>query len=496
MSSSEGSAGPGLFLAVLLPFILLATLNSAGYRFGASDQAFYVPAVLDHLRPELYPRDSALITSQARLTLVDETVAALARLTGGSLPALFATLYIVTLGVLAWGTVQIAGALFATRWTAVALLAALTLRHAIAKTGTNTHEPYFHPRQLAFALGVAAIWLFLKGRLPWIVVPLVPAALLHPTTALWFVVWLAAATFVAEPRARRPLAIGGGVLGAAGLWMVTLGPLAGRLATMDDEWLATLVTKDYLFPLQWPLVTWLFNLGYVPVIVGVYLYRRRAGLLAPRETALVAGCLSLVGIFAVSLVLHTGPVALAVQMQPARVFWMLDFLATAYAVWGLVEGAAPRPRRALIATCLIALLSAGRGVYIAAVLYPDRSMAQIYLPPTDWARVMAWARSSDVASAWLAHPAHAALYGTSLRVAGERDVFVEEIKDTAIGMYGRGVAMRTRDRLAAIGNFDTLTADRARGLARQFGLDYLVSDRSLELPVVFQSGELRVYQLR
>ena len=46
MNSSEGTLRPALPAALLLPFILLATLNSAGYRYGASDQAFYVPAML------------------------------------------------------------------------------------------------------------------------------------------------------------------------------------------------------------------------------------------------------------------------------------------------------------------------------------------------------------------------------------------------------------------------------------------------------------------
>ena len=32
---------------------------------------------------------------------------------------------------------------------------------------------------------------------------------------------------------------------------------------------------------------------------------------------------------------------------------------------------------------------------------------------------------------------HAAHYGTSLRMAGARDVFVEGTKDAAIGMYDR-----------------------------------------------------------
>jgi hypothetical protein len=110
---------------------------------------------------------------------------------------------------------------------------------------------------------------------------------------------------------------------------------------------------------------------------------------------------------------------------------------------------------------------------------------------------MAWAlASSDVSSHWLADPVHAALYGTSVRVAGHRDVLVEEIKDAAIGMYSRPVAMRTRERLDALGNFGGLTASRARELSAQYGLDYLVTEASLDLPIAFRSGSIVVYRLR
>ena len=109
---------------------------------------------------------------------------------------------------------------------------------------------------------------------------------------------------------------------------------------------------------------------------------------------------------------------------------------------------------------------------------------------------MAWARASPVTSGWLADPEHAVRYGTSLRVAGERDVCVEAIKDRAIGMYDRGMAMRTRERVAAVGDFHTLTPERARALAQQYDLHYLVTEQALPLPVAFSSGDLRVYVLR
>ena len=486
-----------LFAMCLIPFVILATFNSAGYRYGASDQAFYLPAILERIDPALFPRDSDLIRSQATLTLVDETVAALARALPTDLPALFAVLYIASLALLAWGALSIAGRLYRTTWAAVALVAALTLRHAITRTGTNTLEGYFHPRQLAFGLGVLAVALFLRRGAAWPAVVLTCAALLHPTTALWFIVWLGVATMVAEPRLRAPLALVAASGLVLGVWALTLGPLQGRLNPMDIEWLQTLESKDYLFPLQWPLSAWLVNLAYAPVIIWIYTTRRSTGAIAPREGALVAGCLSLLLVFACALMLHPWRIALAIQLQPARIFWLLDFLATVYVVWLLAEGTDPGPRRAITVAAVVISLTIARSAYVAAVRFPERSPAAIGIPDSDWGRVMAWARTSSAASSgWLADPVHAARYGTSVRVAGHRDVFVEEIKDTAVGMYSRPVAMRTRDRLEALGHFGELEVPRARELAAQYGLDYLATDRLLDLPIAYRSGEMRVYRLR
>jgi hypothetical protein len=497
MNSSEGTLRPGTLAALLISFVILATLNSAGYRYGASDQAFYVPAVLENINPSLYPRDGGLIRSQAKLTIVDEVLGLGVRASQLPLPAVFAAAQVATLALLAWAASRVAGSFYRTGWTTVALVAALTLRHAIIESGTNTLEGYFHPRQLAFAIAVLGIASFMRGRYAAMWGLIVVAGVVHPTTALWFGIWLSAATFVAEPRLRRPL----GALAILGtllaVWAVLAGPLAGRFATMDEEWLATLAEKDYLFPLAWPLAAWVVNLAYVPLILGLYAYRRACGVLAPREGALVAGCLTLVVIFLASLPFNAARIALAIQFQPARVFWMLDFLALIYVVWAAAEGSGVRAsRRAALVALAIVALSAGRGIYIMTVEFPERRLAQISIEDNDWGRVMAWARASPISSGWLADPEHAVRYGMSLRVAGERDVFVEAIKDRAIGMYDRNVAMRTKERVAAIDDFNALTPERARALALKYDLNYLVSELPLDLPVAFRSGELRVYELR
>ncbi len=544
----DGSAAasrftPSMLPLALLPFVFLCTLNSGTYRYGASDQAFYQPAVALAMHPDAFPHDAPVIKAQAELTLMDEAVGTLSSITGAPLPPLFAALYVAALVLLAIATWLIASRLYQSPWTGVALLAALTLRHQISRSGTNTLEGYFHPRQVAFGLGALALALLLRRRRTGVVVALLLAAAVHPTTAMWFGIWLGVATLVMEPRFRRGLIVAALLSGIAAVWALTSGPLAGRLVVMDPEWLATLETKTYLFPLDWPVTAWLANLGYIPVIVGVYYWRRQADLkvglyhrnhqadlkvgLHPAddrtdaaESGLVVGALALVAVFTALLPFNAAHVALAVQLQPARVFWMLDFFATIYLVWAVAEapwhtatrrGAdlvtsarasltrlAPQGdrRRAVIAVVVITAVSLARGGYGRLVSSPERAVAQIDIKDDDWGRVMTWARTTDVRSGFLADPMHAVLYGTSVRVAAGRDVMVEAVKDAAIGMYDRRIAIRTRDRLAAIGDFGSLTPDRARSLAASYELDYLVTEHPIDLPLAFESGRLKIYRLR
>ncbi len=200
-------ARPTGLAAGLVLFVVLATLNSAGYRYGASDQAFYVPAVIRHLHPEYYPRDAPLIDSQARLTVADEAIASIARVTRASLPALFVVLYAGSLVLLACAAIALGRIYFRTQLATLTLFAGLTMRHAIAKTGTNTLEGYFHPRQLAFALGAWAVVSFLRGRDVRATLFIVAAGLVHPTTALWYAVWLAVAFVVVNRRLVAPAVV-------------------------------------------------------------------------------------------------------------------------------------------------------------------------------------------------------------------------------------------------------------------------------------------------
>ena len=58
------------------------------------------------------------------------------------------------------------------------------------------------------------------------------------------------------------------------------------------------------------------------------------------------------------------------------------------------------------------------------------------------------------------------------------------MKDSAIAIYSRDVAHRVVERAAALGDFTTMTPERARELAAKYDLNYLVTEGRLDLPVV------------
>jgi hypothetical protein len=181
-------------------------------------------------------------------------------------------------------------------------------------------------------------------------------------------------------------------------------------------------------------------------------------------------------------------------MQIPRIFWMLDFLATALLVAWLTERF--RSRAALVAMAL-GLIAAARGLYIMNVEFPERPLVQARLPRDDWGAALAWAAATPAGTHWLADPGHAHLYGSSVRVGAARDVFHEAVKDSALAIYARPIAERVLERGHALADFDALDAARIRALAARYELDYLIAEeRGLPLPVAYSNARFIIYRLR
>ena len=492
-----------LLAAGACAFCALVLLNVGGYRFGISDQAFYVPVVLQAVDPALFPHFAPHMAAQDRLFAFDDWLAPVLRATGVSVPVAFLAGYVLTLLLLYGAAVGIGRTLYRTWWGVAGLVAGLTLRHQILDTAANTLEPYFHPRLLAFGLGLAAVALFLRRRTRLALAIVAGALFVHPTTAALFAIWLLAAALVAEPGARRVLAaVALASSGAAAL--VVLGPLRGQLVVMDDTWLGVLASKDYLLAHEWPPTTWALHLAIAALIAVVHGYRRALGLASARETGLVVGCGVLLLLFLLSVPLSAARLALAVQLQLNRIFWLLDIFASCYLGWLLIESPL-RLRRTSVpartgaryaAVAVVVALAVARGGYTMLVERAGQPLVRTGLAATDWTRVMSWASGQPVGTHFLAEPGHTGSYGASLRAASGRDVYLDGIKDIGIAIYSRDMAHDMARRIADLGHFQTLDPQHARRLARRYDLDYLITEQPLELPLVQRFGRFAVYELR
>ena len=472
-------------------FVILATANSGGYRYGMSDQAFHVPAMAYYVDATLFPRDAVLLEAQTSRTPAYHLFAVFAR-TPGDLPVLVAVLYLASMIGLAIAVWFYGRALGGSAWASAAALALVTFRHRIAKTGANSLEGYFNPRMLAFAFGIAALACVLKRRLWAALVLTIAAGLLHPTTGLWLAAVVGVAMLTAVNRTAI-WAVAAAATAAVLVWLAVAG------LRLDETWRSVLVEKDYLFPLQWPAYAWALNLLYLPLLAVIYRRRRALNVLAPGEPLLLAGLCALVAGFLLSLPLTAWNVALAVQLQVNRVFWVLDAALVLYLGWCLMDDLAVRRGRAWRTPLLAAvvLLSLVRGFYVL-VIETKRPLMQASLPAGDWSDALNWLRQQPANWQVLADPNHAAKFGFSVRVGALRDTVLEQSKDASLAIYERDIALRVAERREALAGFESFGDEQIRTAARRFGADVALVDRTqhLSFPVLYENQRFVVYDLR
>jgi len=199
--------------------------------------------------------------------------------------------------------------------------------------------------------------------------------------------------------------------------------------------------------------------------------------------------------------------SLAVQFQISRIFWLVDFIALVYVAAAVIETEARRgsdggraggdaSMRPVLVALLLLAIATSRGAYVMVVERPERSLFELNLPQSAWEDAMRWIAAAPGRSHVLADPGHAWKYGTSVRVSAGRDVLLEEVKDSALGLYSRAGAVRFVERRAALGDFGALTAEKASDLSRKYELDYLVTEADLPLPLVHRNQQFRIYALR
>jgi len=230
-------------------------------------------------------------------------------------------------------------------------------------------------------------------------------------------------------------------------------------------------------------------------VVPSYRFRAGRGRTSVEERGLVWGATALVALFLITLPAVAAHVAFPVQLQISRVFWLVDLVATIAIVGAVAEASwLTRLGRPALAVSLAAL-AAGRGGYILFVEHPERPLFRLHLEDSPWQDAMRFVATLPKDALVLADSGHAWRYGTSVRVSAGRDVFLEETKDSAVAIYSRDVAVRVVERIRALGDFSTRSAEDIERLGEQYGVTHVVTTGRLPLPPVFENAQFRVYAL-
>jgi hypothetical protein len=150
-------------------------------------------------------------------------------------------------------------------------------------------------------------------------------------------------------------------------------------------------------------------------------------------------------------------------------------------------------------TSALVAAAAARGYYVL-VIDAGRPLVAWTLPADDWTAAMTFLRTRPVTTLVLADPGHAWLYGSSVRVAAWRDTVIEQVKDSAMTIYDRPMAMRMGERARELQGFEDFTEAQFVAAGARYDADVLVieneNDRRLSLPVLYENARFVIYTLR
>jgi hypothetical protein len=348
------------------------------------------------------------------------------------MPVAWAELFwqMVSLFLILWAVKKIASRLFIeepARWAAVALVAAM-FTMPVAGTALYIVDQHLHPRTLATAMILLAVWRIVDRKV-WQAAPLlVVAFLMHPLMAamgLSFCFFLAVA-LIDLPRARLDL----GRSAAAALM-----PLGWVFEPANPAWRTALDTRTYYYLYKW---TWYEWLGAIAPLFFFWLIwrvsRKRGNLLLARFSLAVFAygvfhqALAMVLLWPASLVRLT-------PLQPMRYLHLLYFLLMMVAGCLLGNYVLKRSAWRWAAFLLIAngCMFAWQRTEFAASRHLELPGRE---PSNQWLQAFDWIKGNTPVDAYFAvDPHYMEAPGEdyhSFRALAERSQLADAVKDAAV----------------------------------------------------------------
>jgi hypothetical protein len=415
---------PGVPIFTVLGFLVM------GYHPGLEDDGVYLSAVKANLNPALFPYNANFFRLQMQATVFDSWMAHFVRWTG--VPLEWAELFwqLMALFLILWAVKKIVNLLFrdgSARWAGVAMVAAM-FTMPVAGTALYMADQHLHPRNLATAMILLAIWRIMAGK-HWQAAPLLLLAfLLHPLMAamgILFCLFLFFALLDSLPARMRSMRSS----------MVALVPLGWVFEPADSTWRKALDTRRYFYLYKW---TWYEWLGAIAPLVLFALLWRVAEKRGETRLARFAAAVFFYGVFqqalAMILLWPTSLVRL-MPLQPMRYLHIEYFLFTMTA-GAMLGGLVLKKSAWRWAVFLLAVnggMLAWQRVEFSGVEHLELPGMQ---PANSWLQAFAWIRTNTPVNAYFAlDPHYLEAPGEDFHSFGalaERSHLADAVKDTTV----------------------------------------------------------------
>jgi hypothetical protein len=456
----------GALLFAALGFLVM------GYHPGLEDDGLYLAAVKADLNPALYPYNANFFRLQMEATVFDGWMVHFVRWT--HMPLVWAELVWqwAALFLILWVVKKIANRLFVeerARWAGVAMVAAMfTL--PVAGTALYLADQHLHPRTLATAMILLAIWRILDDK-RWQAAPLLLVAfLLHPLMAAMGISFCFFLT----------MALMDGVGERVRAWRTSIAaaiPLGWIFEPADPAWRKALDTRTYYYLYRW---TWYEWLGALAPLVLFWLLWRVARKRGETMLARFAAAALVYGVFQQALamaVLWPASLVRLTPLQPMRYLHLLYFLFLMIAGCLLGKFVLKRNAWRWAAFLLVAngcMFACQRAEFAASphLELPGR------VPANPWLQAFAWVRTNTPQNAYFAlDPRYMAAPGEdyhSFRALAERSQLADRVKDAVVAAMVPELGRVWVRQVAAQEGWHNFKLQDFERLKTEFGVDWVL----------------------
>lgn len=457
---------PGVLLFTTIGFLVM------GYHPGLEDDGIYLPAVKANLNPALYPFNANFFKLQLQATVFDGSMAAFVQWT--RIPLAWAELFwqLVSLFLILWAIKKITGLLFteqAAQWGGVALVTAM-LTLPVSGTALYMMDQHLHPRNIATAMILLAIWMVLKDKIWHAAALLLVAFAMHPLMAAMGISFCFFLTITLRDSVRSRLQS----------WQSSAAsavPLGWVFEPAGPAWRKALDTRTYYYLYKWTWYEWLGALA--PLFLFWLLWR-----VARRHNAIMlarfALAVLLYGVFhqALAMAMLSSPSLVRLTpLQPMRYLHLLYFLFT------------------LTAGCLLGKFLLKRHIWRWAVFllvtngcmcacqvneFPNSEHLELpgRAPVNEWLQAFAWIRTNTPKDAYFAlDPHYMEAPGEDyhgFRALAERSQLADAVKDAAVVTQVPELGSLWVDQVQAEEGWSQFQFGDFEVLKARFGVDWVL----------------------